>query len=146
MANAAARPNPCSGQDLHRVLLECGAENQYLRKLGIDGQVREAVEDFIASGEWVDLLQVWDMQLITGGPSGLKVVARLIGVEWEVDDAGGGESIVRYDVAVSDDPRAARARQWLLTYNRGDVLATRAIRTWMTTSQLPGIETLDPAS
>jgi predicted RecB family nuclease len=124
------------------------AENQFLRRLGRMDGIADAVEAFIASDEWVDLLKVWDGQVVTGGPSGLKEVAPLGGVAWTVDDPGGAESMVRYDVAMgaAGDPERAAARRWLLEYNAGDVRATRAIREWLTHagSTIPSVESLDP--
>jgi predicted RecB family nuclease len=114
-----------------------GAENQYLRRLGISKGLADDVEDFIGSNEWVDLLRLWDSQLITGAASGLKVIAPLVGFRWEVDDAGGGESMVRYDAAAIGD---GEAQQWLLDYNRGDVQATQAVRDWMGSTVVPGVE------
>ena len=116
-----------------------GAENQYLRRLGLFAGIAADVEDFIESDEWVDLLRVWDAQLITGGPSGLKVVAPLVGFRWEVDDPGGMQSMVRYDAAVAGD---AELRQWLLNYNRGDVQATLALREWMGSAAVTGVDAL----
>lgn len=109
------------------------AENQQLRRLGRAADIAEEVEAFIASDDWVDLLKVWDTQVITGGPSGLKVVAPLVGVRWRVDDPGGGESMVRYDVAVGsgDSEERDAAQRWLCEYNEDDVQATRAIRRWL---------------
>jgi predicted RecB family nuclease len=117
-----------------------GAENQYLRRLGLSAGLAADVETFIASDEWVDLLQVWDSQVITGGASGLKVVATLIGFRWSVDDPGGGMSMVRYDDAAAGD---ASAQQWLLDYNRSDVEATCTLRDWMSAALIPSIEDLD---
>lgn len=125
------------------------AENTHLRALGLAAGVIDEVEKFIASDDWVDLLRVFDKQLITGGSSGLKTVAALAPFTWDVQDPGGGESMLQYDEAVgapSDAERQA-AQNWLLTYNRGDVEATFALREWLDTraGSLPSIETLDPS-
>ncbi|HEY6468828.1 MAG TPA: TM0106 family RecB-like putative nuclease [Candidatus Dormibacteraeota bacterium] len=116
------------------------AENQYLRRLALAAGLAADVESFIASDEWMDLLQVWDSQLITGGASGLKVVASLIGFRWAVDDPGGGMSMVRYDDAAAGDESA---RRWLLDYNRSDVEATRVLREWMSAAVVPSVEDVD---
>lgn len=116
-----------------------GAENQYLRRLGLAADLVDEVQAFIASSEWIDLLRAWDEQLITGHSSGLKTVATLIGISWGVDDPGGGESMVKYDDAVAGDKEA---RRWLLEYNCGDVKATLALREWMQSATLRSVEVL----
>lgn len=114
------------------------AENTQMRRIGAGAQLAEDVESFIESDEWVDLRRVFDDHLITGGGTGLKVVAPITGFAWPVDDAGGGQSMVQYDLAAAGDEAA---RGWLLDYNRGDVEATHAIRTWMIQSQsIPSID------
>jgi len=131
------------------------AENTQMRRLatamaaaGADMSVVDAVAALTGPGEWVDLLRVFESQLVTGRPAGLKDVAALCGFTWEVEDPGGGESMIRYDQAVGADGSARRraARDWLLTYNRNDVEATRALRGWLDhdATGCPPIEDLGP--
>jgi RNase_H superfamily len=102
-----------------------------------------AVEAFTSGDDWVDLLRVFDRQLVTGGSSGLKRVAALAGYSWDVEDPGGAESMAYYDRAVGGDQAA---RDWLLAYNRGDTEATAALREWLDRAGggCPSVETLDP--
>ena len=122
------------------------AENTYLRKLGLGLGILDEVREFIESDEWVDLLRVVDDQFLTGTGSGLKAIAPLTGFKWGVEDPGGGMSMVRYDVAAAPSESAERqaAREWLLTYNRGDVEATLAIRDWLEASaaDVPSVSVL----
>ena len=113
------------------------AENRYLRRLGISADLVADVDQFVTSDEWVNLLQIWDSQFITGGASGLKVVASLLDFHWSVDDPSGGMSMVRHDDAAAGDETA---RQWLLDYNRSDVVATRTVRDWMSSAVISSIE------
>jgi predicted RecB family nuclease len=111
------------------------AENQHLRRISgaANSRLEEQVENLINSDIWIDLKRVFETSWITGGSVGLKSVAPLAGFEWDVDDPGGGLSMVKYDEAVAVESQTAdAAREWILDYNRGDVEATSAIREWLT--------------
>jgi len=120
------------------------AESSQMRRLAAAGGERDAVECFIASRHWVDLLRVLDAQIITGTAIGLKEVAPLAGFGWDVDEPGGEQALLRYDEAVAGGERALRAREWLLAYNRGDVEAARAVRDWLdhAANDCPPVESL----
>jgi len=121
------------GHSFHAYCYNASAENTYLRKLGLAAGLVDEITAFTQSGEWVDMLRVVDRQLTTGASNGLKAIAPITGFRWEVDDPGGGESMVRYDLAVDSEDGAEReaSRRWLLTYNQGDVEATLALRDWL---------------
>lgn len=111
---------------------EEGQMKRLADRLG-DG-VRTEVDEFLASDEWVDLLEIVRGQLVTGRSMGLKETASLAGFAWRFDDAGGTLAMVKYDEAVDpEEDQASRtaAAQWILDYNEDDVRATAALRAWL---------------
>ena len=75
-------------------------------------------------------------------------MAPLAGFRWRGDEVGGGQSMVRFVEATSDDDDALRseARRWILEYNEDDVLATAALREWLDgpARLLPSVTTINP--
>jgi predicted RecB family nuclease len=123
---------------------EQGQMTRLADRLGLRGDV----DEFLASDQWVDLLEVVRAQLVTGRSMGLKETARLAGFAWRAGDcsgSGGTQAIVEYEQATDDeaDPAArATAQRWILDYNEDDVRATAALRDWLDgpARDLPSIE------
>lgn len=125
---------------------EAGALRRLAALPGVDPRWAALVEQLVTSDAWVDLLPVCRAGLVTGGPMGLKHLAPLAGFGWEDDDPGGEQSMTWHHHATHDpDPQVRAANQQrILTYNRNDVEATLALRTWLDQrgSELPPIDTL----
>ena len=110
------------------------AENTHLRRISAETELATEVSEFIASQHWVDMEDVFKRSWTTGGSTGLKEIATTAGHHWQVEEPGGGISMVRHAVTV--DPDASQsdrqtARDWLLVYNRGDLEAVRTVRNWL---------------
>ena len=116
------------------------AENRWLlssaqRFAGMPGVPPiEEVQEFIAADSWVDLFAVVNEWFLCVQGKGLKKIAPLAGFAWRDPEAGGENSMRWYRDAVGMDgePPDAAQRERLLGYNTDDVLATKALREWMT--------------
>ena len=124
------------------------AEEGQMRRIAGRLGLHDEVDAFLASDDWVDLLEVVRRHLVTGGGLGLKQTAPLAGFAWRADEVGGDLAMVAYDRAVDDaDPGAAAgARTWILEYNEDDVRATAALREWLdgAANDLPSIAEAGP--
>ncbi|TVT50629.1 TM0106 family RecB-like putative nuclease [Amycolatopsis rhizosphaerae] len=115
------------------------AENRWLfgsveRFADFEGiPVKREVQSFVDSDQWVDLFRSVSDQFLCARGKGLKVVAPVAGFTWRDPEAGGEASMRWYRAAVGMDggePDPGQ-RDRLLRYNEDDVLATKALREWM---------------
>ena len=93
----------------------------------------DEIDDFVRSEHWVDLKKTVEAFIWPTDSMGLKSVAPLAGFEWRAEDAGGDNSMLWFEIAVSDPDvgrRHAMARK-LLEYNEDDVQATKVLRNWL---------------
>ena len=105
------------------------------------------VRDFTASGSWVDMYEMLGREFVAAGSKRLKAVAPIAGFAWRDPEPDGANSMVWYERAVGSDGSSPdpASRTRLLQYNEDDVLATRALRIWMTdraASQTPTVADL----
>lgn len=115
------------------------AENRWLlasadRFAGLpDVPMHHEVQEFIDSDAWVDLFRIVTESFLCARGKGLKTIAPVAGFHWRDPEAGGENSMRWYRDAVGMDgaPADAAQRRRLLEYNEDDVLATRALREWM---------------
>lgn len=64
----------------------------------------------------------------------IKTLAKEAGFTWEVEDAGGSNSLIKYQEATStsvNQEEKEKAKEWLRSYNRDDVRATFALRNYI---------------
>ncbi|WP_370932671.1 TM0106 family RecB-like putative nuclease [Amycolatopsis sp. cg13] len=94
---------------------------------------KRAVQSFVDSEEWVDLFRSVTDQFLCSRGKGLKVIAPVAGFAWRDPEAGGEASMRWYRDAVGMDGGVpdSEQRERLLRYNEDDVLATKALREWM---------------
>ena len=93
----------------------------------------DRVETFM-SKYLINLLPIARQVVLPVSGYSIKTLAPLAGFNWEVDSAGGDNSIVVYQRAISSKSspqEKADAVKWLRDYNRDDVKATFAVREYL---------------
>lgn len=95
------------------------------------------VDEFCVCPQWVDMYQQIKQNFIVPGSMKLKVLAPLTGFAWRDVDPGGENSMAWYRLATDPDPTFDREpadgmKTRILEYNEDDVLATLALRRWIT--------------
>ena len=123
------------------------------------------IAEFCASPEWVDIYQQIKDQFVVPGSMKLKALAPVAGFAWRDVDPGGENSMAWYRKAVGPaavvgadavsgvdavvspggGPLDRDSAERILQYNEDDVLATLALRRWLTDSsgQVPSVAELD---
>jgi predicted RecB family nuclease len=92
------------------------------------------VRAFTGSSSWVDMYEMVNREFLAAGSKRLKTVAPVAGFHWRDPEPDGANSMVWYRGAVGANggPPSERLKTRLLQYNEDDVLATLALRQWMT--------------
>ena len=93
----------------------------------------ETIDAFVSSDHWVDLKNTVEEFIWPSDSMSLKAIAPLAGFAWRAEDAGGDNSMLWYELAMTDpDPEVRRAMAAkLLEYNEDDVRATLVVREWL---------------
>jgi predicted RecB family nuclease len=134
------------GASLKAYCYSKSAEQGQMTRIADRLGLRDEVDEFWASDDWVDLLEIVRAQLITGRGMGLKETAPLAGFAWRAGDSAGTLAMVKYNQAIDEETGPAgraSAQEWILEYNEDDVRATAALREWLDGSarELSSIET-----
>jgi predicted RecB family nuclease len=119
----------------------------------------EEIAEFCSSPEWVDIYQEIKDQFVVPGSMKLKVLAPVAGFGWRDPDPGGENSMAWYRDAVGPAAGAGSvagvgaaagpidrdSADRILRYNEDDVLATLALRRWLTdrAGEVPSVADLD---
>ena len=93
---------------------------------------------FVADPCWVDLYGVVSTWFLCSQGKGLKKIAPAAGFSWRDPEAGGENSMRWYrdaDALDGGEPDPVQ-RERLLGYNTDDVLATHALREWMSSDRV----------
>ncbi len=111
---------------------EDGAMNRAVESPREGGPTRHDLDEFRSTipAQWIDLHEHAKAQIQTGGPLGLKILARAAGFEWR-DENPSGEASMRWFESARSGGDVEVWRRRILEYNEDDCLATRALRDWL---------------
>jgi predicted RecB family nuclease len=105
------------------------------------------IAEFCASPAWVDVYAEIRSLFVVPGSMRLKALAPVAGFAWRDPEPGGENSMAWYRQAVGADTGLPdlRAADRVLRYNEDDVLATLALRRWITdhAHEVPTVADLD---
>ena len=105
--------------------------NRHQGKPGVP--TTEEVDRFVAR-YFVDLLTYTRKIAFPLTGYSIKTLAKAADFKWKVDDAGGGNSLIKFQTAVSKGASESKQREaieWLRSYNMDDVRATYAVRNYI---------------
>ncbi|MEJ7650818.1 MAG: TM0106 family RecB-like putative nuclease [Nakamurella sp.] len=105
----------------------------------------DEVRAFCTSAQWIDLFAEVKRIFVVPGSMRLKAIAPVAGFRWRDEAPGGENSMAWFRGALGldetdgqvDEALRSSLQQRILAYNEDDVLATAAIRRWMSG---PGLE------